>query len=215
MRASTKWKTWGAVVAAACAFLLQGCAIMARRTSQEIPVTSHPGGAKIIVNGKEMGVTPLSLKLARKKTHLIRIEKAGYVPLEIKAPSQGSRERPVFIMGNMNWGWMAAMPGAYLAAGGLLGMSFGLGAGKSALETGGLLMLLGMAVGLVASLAVDSSPGADSSFQFEDFNVTLQKMEDGTNSDVAVMTLEHWQYVKWIRIGCAGSDVPAGSITMQ
>jgi hypothetical protein len=214
MRAPTKWKTWGAAMAAG-ALLLQGCAVMARRPSQEIPVTSHPGGAKIIVNGKAMGVTPLNLKLARKKDHLIRIEKAGYVPLEIKAVSQGSPGRPVFIMGNLNWGWVAAMPGAYLAAGGLLGKSFGLGAGKSAMQTGGVLMLLGMLGGLFGSIAVDSSPGEDSPFPFEDFSVTLREIEDGVSNDVAVMTLKDWQYIKWIRIGCAGSDVPAGTVMMQ
>ncbi len=214
MRAPKIWKTWGAV-AAACAFLLQGCAIMARGTNQEIPVTSHPGGAKIIVNGKNVGVTPLSLKLAKKKDHLIRIEKAGYVPLEIRAPSQRTGGRRVFVMGNFNWGWLAAMPGAYLAAGGLVGKSFGLGVGKNALETGGLLMLAGMAVGLIGSIAVDSSPANDASFQFEDFNVTLQRIEEGANYDVAKITLEDWQYIKWIRIGCAGSNIPAGTILMQ
>ncbi len=214
MSAPTKWKTWG-TVAAACVFLLQGCAIMARGTSQEIPVTSHPGGAKITVNGKNMGVTPLSLKLAKKRDHLIRIEKEGYVPIEVRAVAQRSGGRRVFIMGNPNWGWLAAMPGAYMAAGGLLGKSFGLGAGKSAMETGGLLMLLGMAVGLVGSIAVDSSPGTDASLQFADFNVTLQEKEDGTSNEVAEMTLKDWQYIKWIRIGCAGSDVPAGTIMMQ
>jgi len=214
MNAPAKWKTWG-TVAAACAFLLQGCAIMARGTSQEIPVTSHPGGARITVNGKNMGVTPLSLKLAKKKDHLIRIEKEGYVPIEVRAVAQRSGGRRVFIMGNLNWGWLAAMPGAYIAAGGLLGKSFGLGAGKGAMQTGGLLMLLGAVAGLVGSIGVDTTPGADDSLQFADFNVTLQEREDGRSSEVAVMTLEDWQYVKWIRISCAGSDVPAGTILMQ
>ncbi|UCE23125.1 MAG: PEGA domain-containing protein [Candidatus Aminicenantes bacterium] len=32
-----------------------------------MPVTSNPLGAKIIVDGKEMGYTPLGLKLKKKK----------------------------------------------------------------------------------------------------------------------------------------------------
>ena len=214
MSAPRRWKTW-AMAMAACALLLQGCAVMTRGTSLEIPVTSRPGGAKIAVDGKQMGLTPLNLKLDRKKDHLIRVERTGYVPLEIRALSQGSRGRPVFVMGNLNWGWLAAMPGAYMAAGGLLGKSLGLGAGKSAMQTGGLLMLAGMAVGLLGSVAVDSAPGPDNSLAFEDFHVTLQEIGDGTANDVAMLTLKDWQSIKWIRIVCAGSDVPAGTIAMQ
>ena len=65
-------------------FLFQNCTTISRGTSQEIPVTSNPVGAKIIVDGKELGYTPLNLKLKRKKGHIIRIEKQGYNPLEIK-----------------------------------------------------------------------------------------------------------------------------------
>ncbi len=213
MRAPKKWKTWGA--AAACVFLLQGCAVAVRGPNQEIPVTSHPSGAKIIVNGKNMGVTPLSLKLAKKKDHVIRIEKAGYIPAEIRAPSLGSGGRRIFVLGNFNWGWLAAMPGAYMAAGGLAGMSFGLGEGKNAMQTGGLLMLVGMAVGLIGSIAVDSSPADRTSFQFKDFKVTLQRIDEGASRDVATITLESWQYIKWIRIDFAGLDISADTILMQ
>lgn len=65
-------------------FFLQNCATMNRGTRQKIPVTSNPQGAKIIVDGEEMGYAPLNLKLKRKKNHIMRIEKEGFNPLEIR-----------------------------------------------------------------------------------------------------------------------------------
>ena len=52
-------------------FLFQNCATIFSgfRTSQKIPVTSNPSGAKIIVDGEERGYTPLNLKL--KKNNVI------------------------------------------------------------------------------------------------------------------------------------------------
>ncbi|NIO48916.1 MAG: PEGA domain-containing protein [Candidatus Aminicenantes bacterium] len=67
-------------------FLFQSCLTISSgfRTSQKIPVTSNPSGARIIVDGKEVGNAPLELKLEKRKNHTIRIEKQGYNPLEIK-----------------------------------------------------------------------------------------------------------------------------------
>jgi len=71
-------------------FLLQNCASIIRGTSQKIPVTSNPLGARIIVDGKEMGYTPLNLKLKKKKGCVIRIEKQEYNPLEIRINRKSS-----------------------------------------------------------------------------------------------------------------------------
>jgi hypothetical protein len=65
-------------------FLLQNCATIIRGTSQNIPVTSNPIGAKITVNGEELGYTPLNLRLKRKKSCVIWVEKQGYNLLEIR-----------------------------------------------------------------------------------------------------------------------------------
>ncbi|NIO49571.1 MAG: PEGA domain-containing protein [Candidatus Aminicenantes bacterium] len=43
-------------------FLFQNCATIISGTSQKIPVTSNPSGAKIIVDGIEVGNAPLNLK---------------------------------------------------------------------------------------------------------------------------------------------------------
>lgn len=69
---------------ASSVFLFQSCATIGRGTSQKIPVTSNPSGAKIIVDGEEIGHAPLNLKLKRKKSHVIQVEKPGYNPIEIR-----------------------------------------------------------------------------------------------------------------------------------
>jgi predicted small secreted protein len=71
-------------VVVAAALLLQGCATVVRGTSQKIPVTSAPSGAKVLVNGKDAGTTPLILKLKRRKPAVIRIESEGFDPYEIR-----------------------------------------------------------------------------------------------------------------------------------
>ena len=83
-------------------FFFQNCATIIRGTSQKIPVTSNPTGAKIIVDGEEMGYAPLNLKLKRKKSHVIRIEKQGYNPLEIRTTRKTSAGLSVFA--NIFWG---------------------------------------------------------------------------------------------------------------
>jgi hypothetical protein len=65
-------------------FFFQCCTTFISKSSETIPVTSHPPGAKIIVDGKEIGHTPLNLKLRRNKNYVIRIEKQGYKPYEIR-----------------------------------------------------------------------------------------------------------------------------------
>jgi len=72
----------------AAALVLQGCATVVRGTSQKIPVTSTPVGAKVLVDGKDAGTTPLILKLKRRKPAVIRIEQEGYDPHEIRIERQ-------------------------------------------------------------------------------------------------------------------------------
>lgn len=67
----------------AAVFLLQSCATITRGPSQKIPVTSVPVGARVLVDGKDMGTTPLTLKLKRKNPGNILIEKEGYNPHQI------------------------------------------------------------------------------------------------------------------------------------
>lgn len=61
-----------------------GCATMAHGTSQGVAVTSEPSGARLFVNGKPAGMTPIRLDLARwRKGTVLRIEKEGFVPRDV------------------------------------------------------------------------------------------------------------------------------------
>lgn len=59
-----------------------GCVAAARGLTQKIPIASEPSGALVIVDGKNVGETPIGVDLARHDTHSIRIEKPGYIPYE-------------------------------------------------------------------------------------------------------------------------------------
>jgi len=66
------------------AMLGQGCMTLVGRKAQHVTVTARPAGAHILVDGEFEGVTPLALRLAKKPPHVIRIEKEGYRPVEIR-----------------------------------------------------------------------------------------------------------------------------------
>jgi hypothetical protein len=89
-----------AVLLAASLFLLQSCATIVQGTSQKIPVTSAPIGARVLVDGKDMGTTPLTLKLGKKKPRVIRIEKEGYNPHIIRVMRKKPSQFSLAVFGN-------------------------------------------------------------------------------------------------------------------
>jgi len=175
-------------------FLLQNCATMVRGTRQEIPITSNPQGAKIIVDGEEMGYAPLNLKLKRKKNHIMRIEKEGFNPLEIRI-SRGtatSYADTSFVM-NAFWGFVGSIGGAIALSGGRFSKM-----GDSA--------LLGLVIGWVGSTGIDYLSGADYTLSPKNLNVTLTKMEGKSQPNLILLDAEQFQNIKWIRIKCTNSD---------
>jgi hypothetical protein len=66
------------------AFSLTGCVTILGRRTQGVTVTARPAGARVLVDGAFEGLTPLGLRLAKKPPHVIRIEKEGYRPVEIR-----------------------------------------------------------------------------------------------------------------------------------
>ncbi|MBK8003916.1 MAG: PEGA domain-containing protein [Gemmatimonadetes bacterium] len=72
-----------AALAAALLAALPACATIMQSASQEISVSSTPTGAKVLVDGTDMGKTPYVASLKRKDKHVIRIELAGYQPFEM------------------------------------------------------------------------------------------------------------------------------------
>jgi hypothetical protein len=71
------------VVVVSAALVLAGCCSIIHGTSQEIGVSSSPTGARVLVNGSQMGTTPATLNLKRNGSHRIRLELDGYQPYEM------------------------------------------------------------------------------------------------------------------------------------
>ncbi|HSA96237.1 MAG TPA: PEGA domain-containing protein [Acidobacteriota bacterium] len=83
------------------AFSLQGCMTLIGRKAQHVTFTARPAGARVLVDGKFEGITPLALRLAKKPPHVIRIEKDGYRPVEIRL-NRKTLWFPI-LLGNLIW----------------------------------------------------------------------------------------------------------------
>ena len=85
-------KTWYKSIAGLVVIIFfgQSCAVIGPKY-QKVPVTSNPPQAKITVDDKFVGKTPLNLKLSRKDDHVIQIEMDGYEAAKIfVSPQPGS-----------------------------------------------------------------------------------------------------------------------------
>ena len=166
--------------------------------SQKIPITSNPSGAKIIVDGKEMGYAPLNLKLKRKKSHIIRVEKQGYNPLEIRIKRKTSGPSAVVsLLGNLSFG-------------GLVGIIFALGAIRVfaphvELETEVAIMGVGALFGVGGAFYVDVKSGATFTLSPKELHVTLTKIEGKSQPSLILIDAKKFQNIKWIRIKCTDS----------
>ncbi len=83
------FRSSGKAVLPAVALLLaslfgQGCMTFLGRRSQSVTVTASSAGARVFVDGELAGVTPLAIRVAKRAPGVIRIEKDGYRPVEIR-----------------------------------------------------------------------------------------------------------------------------------
>jgi len=71
---------------------LTGCCTIISGTSQEIPIDSDPTGAKIQLDGKEVGTTPTTVSIPRSTTaHTLLLTKDGFEPkTETLTPGQNA-----------------------------------------------------------------------------------------------------------------------------
>lgn len=77
-----------------CVFLMfaflfmTGFASIFKGTKQTLTFNSEPDGAQVIIDGKPLGVTPLSISLKKNKFDVVMIQKEGYrtqtMPLDKK-----------------------------------------------------------------------------------------------------------------------------------
>jgi hypothetical protein len=69
-----------ALVMLAAVLHFAACATLFKGTSQEVNFNSNPQKARVIINGADMGETPLVLKLESKKNYTIEFRAEGYKP---------------------------------------------------------------------------------------------------------------------------------------
>lgn len=58
--------------------LVIGCATLFNPKQADVNLSSEPQGAEVYVNGFNMGTTPVTLLLEKKKTHTIEFKKDGF-----------------------------------------------------------------------------------------------------------------------------------------
>jgi hypothetical protein len=63
--------------------LFEGCATMLDGPREQIHVLTQPAGAKVYLNGHAVDVTPVTLVVSRWGCQRLRIEMAGYEPVEL------------------------------------------------------------------------------------------------------------------------------------
>jgi hypothetical protein len=62
---------------------LGACATIIHGTHQDVSISSAPTGAMVTIDNVGSGNTPVIAKLTRKENHIVRIEMAGYQPLDL------------------------------------------------------------------------------------------------------------------------------------
>ncbi len=85
---------------------LSGCATILKGTHQEIPVATDPTNAAVLVDGVRQGSTPTKLNLARKSSHVITLELAGYESesVTLKPSIGGAVAGNIIAGGIIGWG---------------------------------------------------------------------------------------------------------------
>ena len=107
-----------------------GCALMANSTTQLVDVTSSPSGARVLVDGRAAGATPLRVELPRRRAGVVlRFDKDGFQSEQ--RPLRGSLSRSLWgnayflarpPMNDYTWGRWTAVNAI------VWGLDFGTGA---------------------------------------------------------------------------------------
>jgi hypothetical protein len=79
---------------------LSGCALITTTSTQKVVIRTTPEGAVVKINGKEVGLSPIKVRLSREDLYRIDIEKAGFGPAFVLiAPSSEAYSRRFFRWG--------------------------------------------------------------------------------------------------------------------
>jgi len=92
----------GAMVLGLCGVtvLLTACATIMQGKRQDLSIASTPPGARVLVDGSEIGTTPFVTALRRKDKHVVRVELAGYQSFELAL----TRMTSGWVWGNLLFG---------------------------------------------------------------------------------------------------------------
>lgn len=85
--------------------LAVGCATIMQGTSQEVGVSSVPGGASVSIDNKQYGTTPVVAKLSRKDHHIVVVEKEGFERFELPLV----RKTSGWVWGNILFGGLIGL----------------------------------------------------------------------------------------------------------
>ncbi len=183
-------------VLAGCLFIQQNCASMMFGTAQRVPVTSAPAGARVTVDSKYVGSTPITLQLRKKGNHDIKIEREGFAPVVI---SVRSRSNGMLILDGLLAFPIGPIIGVFL-------LGFPLAPRDSVGHKNPTFItacgVLGIGVG-IAALATDAHNGAARDLSPEKVVVTMKKLGETSGPQLIVLSREQWSRVNWIRISCA------------
>lgn len=173
-------------------FFLQNCGSIIYGTFQKIPTTSNPPGAKVVVEGKVKGFTPLNLHLKKTKSHVIRIEKEGYNPLEIKITRESSSKGGLAVTGDV----LAAVVAAFI---------IGKTSSSYEYDNGDALFMPKFIWGIcfIGLVALDYSGGGLYKLSPAELQVMLTKKEEQARLDYIILNARQLKNVRWIRIKCS------------
>lgn len=72
------FRTLMLALVASLLMLASGCATLMNDSPQTIKITSDPSGAKVVIDGVDHGVTPVTTELPTSLDHSVTVEAAGY-----------------------------------------------------------------------------------------------------------------------------------------
>ncbi len=92
-------------VLAALLIACTACGTIIHGTTQNVGLSSTPTGARVMVDNKQLGVTPIVAPLSRKDNHIVRFEMDGYAPFEATVTRQTSG----WVWGNIVFGGLIGL----------------------------------------------------------------------------------------------------------
>jgi hypothetical protein len=180
---------------ASCLFVHQNCATMMLGTSQRVPVTSTPPYARVTVDSRYVGTTPITLRLNKKGDHVIKIEHEGFAPVVISIKREISG---AFLLD----GLLCFPIGPLLGA--RLGLEIAPRENIDEPKPGWVVAFGVLGIGLgVGALAADAQSGANKILSPAEVVVEMKKLEDETGPQIIVLSRDQWSRVNWIRVSCA------------